>query len=174
MIMHTSHHTLASQMPTVIAYIIVSWMWNSSIQLFHFSGTIWRMRRQCAPGSSSATLRTCVWVCMGMRLMSDMRHAFENSQVKKPKLKMANTCNSIMVLYLKWQSLHTDKFKHNVLKQQMYHYCCSVGQSCMQAVILLALQNSYTSVVNCFCMCLHRARKASLQWCTNCKLPCTR
>ena len=34
------------------------------------------------------------------------------------------------------KSLHTEKLKHYV---QMHHHCCSVGKTCVQAVILLAL-----------------------------------
>ena len=57
------HVTPTYRLPIIIAYIlngsyiIVSRMWDDSIQSLHFSGAIWRMRRQCVPGSLSASLR---------------------------------------------------------------------------------------------------------------------
>ena len=70
---YTSRHTDVSTVNYSLhklnrSYIIVSWTKDDSIQLPHFFGTTWCMRRQRVPGSLSATLRTWAEVSLGTRL----------------------------------------------------------------------------------------------------------
>ena len=73
----------------------------------------------CMHGACAAT-----WACHKVYNGLQIKFAAYIWKLNEVKKVMTNTCNHTLV---KWQSLHTEK--------QMHHLCCSVGKTCMQAVI---------------------------------------
>ena len=77
----------------------------------------------CMHGACAATW-ACHKVYNGLHIHTYVKFAAYIWKLNEVKKVMTNTCNHTLV---KWQSLHTEK--------QMRHLCCSVGKTCMQAVI---------------------------------------